>query len=256
MPTDPHAALATTWRPLGAYSAWAAALLVCALFLGAPHAEAACGDGVLDGGEMCDDGNLADGDCCTAACQRPGTCIATDKSTIVYRDLGDDRLDRIFWKYRRGPTSFEDFGDPTEETSYSFCMWDDDELVIDARVQSGGFCFPMRPCWQIRGRVEATGYKYFNKPANDDGLQRIYIAKINPPVNATISVRADGTEIDPRGPIGFDQYFNQTEADAGCSSDAPRCAGLLGGDLRRPQAQRLQALQGIPDTRQSSEALP
>ena len=32
-------------------------------------AHAVCGDGTLDGGELCDDGNTNDGDCCSSSCQ-------------------------------------------------------------------------------------------------------------------------------------------------------------------------------------------
>lgn len=43
--------------------------LVAALALARPTlAVAACGDGIVDGGEQCDDGNTAAGDCCSATC--------------------------------------------------------------------------------------------------------------------------------------------------------------------------------------------
>ena len=40
---------------------FAATLLLTAVT--AADAQAACGDGIVDAGEMCDDSNLADGDC-------------------------------------------------------------------------------------------------------------------------------------------------------------------------------------------------
>jgi cysteine-rich repeat protein len=190
-----------------------------------PPAYAACGDAILDDGEMCDDGNLADGDCCTSACQRPEGCFATDHSSMIFRDRTDDRDDRIFWRYFRGPTEFEDWGDPTESTSYSFCMWDDDRLVIDAKVDESGLCHPMRPCWRILGHGQPQAYRYFNKPANDTGIQRLMVASREPPMKAYISLRANGTEIDPPGPVNFDQYFNQTQAVTVqfLRNDAPIC---------------------------------
>lgn len=51
------------------------------LGIGACAADARCGDGVVDAGEICDDGNLRDGDGCNAACQ-----LDDDVRTV-----GDDR---------------------------------------------------------------------------------------------------------------------------------------------------------------------
>jgi cysteine-rich repeat protein len=193
----------------------AAGILALSVLLGitgARHAYAVCGDGELDAGEMCDDGNLADGDCCTSSCQRPDYCYATDHASIILRDRTDDRDDRLFWKYYRGPNTFEEWGDPTTVTSYSLCVWDDDRLVIQSRVNEGGLCHPMRRCWKTLGRVEPQAYKYFNKPGNDTGIQRVFVASRKPPQKGYINVRSLGTEINPPGPVGFDQYFNQTDA--------------------------------------------
>jgi cysteine-rich repeat protein len=214
-----------------------------AVVLAASPAAAICGDGVIDGAELCDDGNLADGDCCSSSCGRPDYCVATDRSSIIYRDYGDDRLDKIFWKYMRGPTTFEDFGDPTAETGYAFCMWDDDRLVIDSFVENSGFCFPNRPCWKIVGRVDPSAYKYFDKPSNDTGVQRLLISRRSPPQNAYISIRLDGIDINPPGPIGFDQYFNQTEAVTVqfLRDDAPVCWEATFRDNKRNDYKRFKA---------------
>ena len=202
---------------------FAATLLLTAVT--AADAQAACGDGIVDAGEMCDDSNLADGDCCTSSCQRPNYCDVTDMASIILRDRTDDRDDRLFWKYSRGDTTFENWGDPIFGTGYSLCVWDDDELVIDAKVNDGGLCWPMRPCWKILGRVQPAGYKYFQKISNNDGLQRVTMYSGPPPIKANVSVRALGVDIDPPGPLTFDQYFNQTDAVRVqfVRSDAPFC---------------------------------
>lgn len=195
------------------------------LVITASAAVAACGDGEIDADEVCDDGNLADGDCCTSRCQKPDYCAATDRSSIILRDRTDDRDDRLFWRYFRGPTEFEDWGDPTEVTSYSICVWDDDTLVIDMAVDEGGLCHPMRRCWKTLGRVQPQAYKYFNKPGNSSGVQRLLVASREPPQKAFVNLRALGTEINPPGPINFDQYFNQTQAVTVqlLRNDAPIC---------------------------------
>jgi cysteine-rich repeat protein len=195
------------------------------LVVHAVPAYAVCGDGVLDVGELCDDGNTADGDCCTSTCDRPTGCIATNRAAIILRDRADDRDDKIFWKYLRAETTFEDFGDPLTTAAYSFCIWDDDELKLDARIDPGGLCYPARPCWKIVGRGEPRGYKYFEKPANDDGMQYVLLFQRKRPAAGYITLRAIGTEIDPPGPIGFDQYFNQnsTVTVQFVRGDAPVC---------------------------------
>ena len=150
-------------------------LLISALALGlvwasAVPAVAVCGDGILDAGEMCDDGNVGDGDCCTSSCQMPGGCFATlGRSGIFIKDKGDDRQDKVFWKLYRAPSSFEEWGDPTAETPYAFCMWDDDELKFQGRIEPGGICHPRRPCWKTLGRVEPQAYRFFDKPTNATG---------------------------------------------------------------------------------------
>lgn len=203
-----------------------AAIGPLALLLAAAPAFAVCGDGVVDDGEMCDDGNVADGDCCTSACQMPTGCHETISSGLRYKDFNDDTRDKFLWRYGRGDTEFEDWGDPTVETSYSLCVWDDDELKINAKIHFGGLCHPQQPCWRVRGRVDVPqGYKYFNKPSNDDGIQRIIIATRKPPDKAYISLQARGTEIDPPGPVAFDRYFNMVFAVTVqlVRSDAPLC---------------------------------
>jgi len=189
----------------------AAALAVLLVLAGAAGALAVCGDGEPDPGELCDDGNLADGDCCTSSCGRPGYCDSTDRAGIIIKDIGDNRDDRLFWRYYRGQTSFEDWGDPLETTSYSFCIWDDDELKLQSHVDPGGFCHPRRPCWRVQGRSHPQGWRYFNKGTNDTGLQIIQLFTQEPSGNAYIAVRALDVNLPLPGPVAFDQYFNQTE---------------------------------------------
>ena len=188
-------------------------------------ALAVCGDGEVDAGELCDDGNLADGDCCTSTCQRPTGCFETQRSALLVRDIGDDRKDKVTWRYFRGSSVFEDWGDPHSETSYSFCVWDDDELKIDMRIEPGGICHPRRPCWKTIGRGAPTGFFYFNKPTNSSGAQRLYINTAKPPRNSFISLRGLGVDLPFPGPIGFDRYFHQNTAVTiqFLRNDAPVC---------------------------------
>lgn len=200
----------TTDRKPGKLAAFAAAF---ALLLGAAApALAVCGDAEVDPGELCDDGNLADGDCCTSTCQKPTGCVGTYRAALLIKDLGDDRDDKLFWRYFRGATTFEDWGDPTDETGYSFCIWDDDELKVQAFVEPGGFCHPRRPCWKIEGRGDPQAYHYFNKATNETGIDRLHLGTQQPSGVAYISLRALDVNLTLPGPVAYDQYFNQTSS--------------------------------------------
>ncbi len=51
-------------------------------------------------------------------------------------DRGDDRKDRLAWKWGKGVTTPKAaFGDPTTTTGYGFCLYDaDDQLIMSARI--------------------------------------------------------------------------------------------------------------------------
>lgn len=224
MTTEPlHGGKKRRARALPAAGFALAAVLAAVLSGSAAHA--ACGDGSVDPGEMCDDGNQADGDCCSSACQRPTGCFTTQRAGLILRDKGDDRDDKLFWRYYRGESTFEDWGDPTTDTSYAFCIWDDDELKFDTRVEAGGICQPRRPCWKTLGRSDAQAYRYFDKPTNAWGVQRLQLASQKPPTNAYIAIRTLGVNMPMPGPVAFDRYFNQSEAVTVqfLRADAPVC---------------------------------
>src|SRR5262245_52273536 len=74
-------------------------LVGCALLLiAAPlRANAACGDGALDGVEECDDGNTVGGDGCSASCLLPWAVVAAGQSnaegrSTIYQDLPTGRV--------------------------------------------------------------------------------------------------------------------------------------------------------------------
>jgi cysteine-rich repeat protein len=211
MRTDLHGDTDDCGATRRVFTVFFAAVAVVVL-AGAPRTEAACGDAVVDAGELCDDGNVADGDCCTSACQRPDGCFVSTRGGILIKDIGDDRDDKLLWKYYQGTSTFEDWGDPTEETPYSFCLWDDDELKIQARVEPGGFCHPRRPCWKTLGRGAPQAYHYFNKPINDTGIQRLLVSTNQSSGAAYASVRALDTKLALPGPVAFDRYFTQNTA--------------------------------------------
>lgn len=132
------------------------------VMLVAANVRAACGDGVVDGGEQCDDGNLLPSDCCSPDCQydQAGTpcefgdvcaeflgseCDGEGVCEIVLDGCGpfgsysDDRFrgklvdedpstgDLLKLAYKRlspGSSPTEWFGDPSSGTRYAICVTD------------------------------------------------------------------------------------------------------------------------------------
>ncbi len=175
-----------------------------------PAAWAVCGDGVVDGVELCDDGNIDDGDCCTSTCGRPDTCTDAGKSSFLIFDGGDDREDKFRWKWLKWAMDHAELGDPRDTTAWSFCIWDDDELVMDAWTPPGGDC-QGQPCWRLRGTdAEPAGYVYRNKQTNDAG---IFKAALKPdPTRGFLKLQGKGINLALPGAVSASQYFNQTTA--------------------------------------------
>lgn len=119
----------------------------------APSA-ATCGNAVLETGEQCDDGNLDDGDGCSSACRLSGSCPATPCSSThtseagkgqaklkdgdVKKDAGNAK-DQAQAKFKKLTTELTgaEVGDPSTTTDYSWCMYDDDGLLVGGDIAAG-----------------------------------------------------------------------------------------------------------------------
>ncbi|HYC53341.1 MAG TPA: hypothetical protein VEL28_00155 [Candidatus Binatia bacterium] len=89
--------------------------------------EPECGNGAIEGGEICDDGNTAGNDCCTATCTfpSPAGCFHSGGSTLTYvDDPSDDSKDKLAWTWKKGSeVTMADFGDPASTTTYQMCVF-------------------------------------------------------------------------------------------------------------------------------------
>ena len=180
---------------------------------------AVCGDTVVTAPEQCDDGNLDDGDCCsssctfdapgsacvapanlclTAACDGGGTCqlgprpprpgcrqsTAMRAGSLQLIDRGDDRKDRLAWKWGKGVTTPKAaFGDPTTTTGYGFCLYDaGDQLIMSARIPAG-----------VHWKGVASGFRYADRDLSADGVSRIVLGQGLQDGKAKVSVGGKGT---------------------------------------------------------------
>jgi hypothetical protein len=72
--------------------------------------------------------------------------------------------DRLGWKWAGAESGGADFGDPSQDTSYVLCIYDDSRgvpnLALRIDMQAGGMCGTARPCWRDLGR---RGFTYMNR---------------------------------------------------------------------------------------------
>lgn len=141
-----------------------------------------CGNGILEEicAEECDDGGFEPGDGCDASCRfepcTPGPIEGCRAVTVegkaavqIIRRLKPDK-NRLTWKYTPGAaTPKADFGDPTTDTSYQFCMYEevggDPRLAASYAIPAGGTC-GTGPCW----KESSGGFKYKNKALTPQGI--------------------------------------------------------------------------------------
>jgi cysteine-rich repeat protein len=149
----------------------------------------ACGNGLLSPAEQCDDGNTTGGDGCSATCRLEGcpptlalplACHSTlgGSSTVSVqkRSLGIWGVndDRFVWKWK-GASALTDFGNPTANTSYQLCFYDDlfgtPDLQFDVAIPAGGVCAG-KPCWQAKG---TSGFAYADPNLTPSGIEKATI---------------------------------------------------------------------------------
>jgi hypothetical protein len=102
---------------------------------------------------------------------------------------GGARLD-FFWKRGEATTVF-DYGDPTDGTDYSVCVFHEDagllELVYRATAAAGGTCGDA-PCWKSNN---ARGFTYKNREQTPGGIGTVKL-RTGSDGRASIRVKGDG----------------------------------------------------------------
>jgi hypothetical protein len=107
----------------------------------------------------------------------------------------------IKWSWNRGEAfGAPEIGDPFNDTSYAFCLYDaSNAAILSAHAPHGGTCAGF-PCWR-----ELTGsgppIEYFHRQTNADGLVRLRLAP-GPDGKARAAVLAKGVNLDlPAQPL-------------------------------------------------------
>ncbi|HYB98495.1 MAG TPA: hypothetical protein VEC57_05105 [Candidatus Limnocylindrales bacterium] len=132
-----------------------------------------CGNGVAQAGEECDDGNAVGGDGCSSQCLDTASCAASPRTGCLAggggkiklkNDLASDAKDQGQYQWKKGAAiDFAELGDPvTGDTTYSWCVYDDGELVLGQDVPAGAG-------WAASG---TTGYQF---KGDADGISQIKV---------------------------------------------------------------------------------
>lgn len=158
------------------------------------------------------------GDMPEAACRTPPV---PGKATFALKENADDTKDTLAWNWSKGSVTVKaEFGDPTTATEYDLCVYDGTPtLILSASVPPGGLCgtSTLRACWQ----TTRSGFKYWNKAATPDGVQRITLVEGLTAGKAKIAVAGKGAKLDmPALPIAALPVTVQLKSSSGVCWEA------------------------------------
>lgn len=168
-------------------------------------ASACVGAPVTDGttcddGEGCTSSDSCQAGACTGETAPQTGCfapIAPRSSSLVLKDIADER-DLLSWTWRRGQaTSKLDFGDPTAGATYDLCIFDDSSgtpsLVLDATVPTGS-----------RWDESSTGYDYNDPSGAAAGIRKLSLRAGLVDGQSRITLKAKGVPL-PMPSLPLDQ---------------------------------------------------
>jgi len=104
-------------------------------------------------------------------------CDEPDQASLIIRDrlfMGPSIKDRLSFSFVKGPaTTQQEFGAPTQDTDYLFCLYagDNPERIAEAGVSAGGTCGG-QPCWSP---IANQGWKFTDSSASQAGTQKILL---------------------------------------------------------------------------------
>ncbi|MDX2166670.1 MAG: hypothetical protein SF182_06385, partial [Deltaproteobacteria bacterium] len=205
------------------------AATVCSDGNACTSADACDGSGICDGGaptvcapcELCD--NVGG---CTPAIQLTCEPGAADKSLLVVTNSATNTSDRIVFKFKgANAIAKSDFGDPSLNSNYQLCIYDDkaspgspQTLVYATSAPAAGTC-PTGDCW----RELSSGFLYRDSALTPDGAERVLL-KAGAAGRGRILFKAKGAALGltPHNPgVFFSQSDNVTVVVA--ADNAPKC---------------------------------
>ncbi len=133
-------------------------------------------------------------------------CRQADRSVFRLSNRDDPANNRLFWQWKKRP-GFDPmaFGDPSQTTSYSVCVYDvangSASLRLGAAIPAGGTCFDA-PCWQPKRSGRPKGFRYLNVvDRSADGIAQI-VLNSQASTRAKILVYGSGVNLAVPAPVG------------------------------------------------------
>jgi len=157
----------------------------------------------------CNDGNPCTQDSCDdlAGCvflaQPIMQCRVAEKGKLEVEDSINDDEDEIEWKWQKGQeTVSADLGDPTLDTSYTLCIYDQGggltTLATSLTVDPDGG-------WKSKG---SKGWRYKDRSGLQDGVRKLKL-RTGVDGKARIDLKAEGVNVPIPVPVSAGQMFNQ-----------------------------------------------
>jgi hypothetical protein len=175
-----------------------------------PGAVEVCSDVVdndCNGAADCLDASCAaDLACGPSLCSGgPFTCKNAGVTQFDLRNASTDRRDKLAFRWALGdPTTTAEFGDPTVDTRYTVCVWDDvagvPTLVMETIAPPAGNCVG-RPCW--RQLENGAGFRYRDPGRLPNGLDHLTL-RAGPLGRSSVRVQGRGVAL-PDAPTPFQQ---------------------------------------------------
>lgn len=88
------------------------------------------------------------------------------------------------WRWVRGNTDIDAFGDPASTTHYAFCIYDESlptpSVLLRALVPAGGDCDastgpPDHPCWRVKGSGAGVRLRYRDRYGTPEGITNMLL---------------------------------------------------------------------------------
>ena len=160
-----------------------------------------------------------DGSACTSeTCQAPMGCVSVPapasscdtsnrKGVLQLRNgTKNGAKDRVLVQLLQGSSLVGDFGEPTEDSDYTVCVYDAGRTVTSISVPAGGSCGPKdQPCWKKTGPTATPNGVQNKEPlATNDGAT-LLLGTVSSKGLSNLSFRGVGSQL-PAMDLAFLRY--------------------------------------------------
>lgn len=125
---------------------------------------------VCDDANPCTQGDTCGGGICAGIAEPAPSCSVAVKAQMKWKTDVDSTRDKLTFKWKGGPLTSGELGNPTENTGYTMCVYDAAGAVTSIAIPPRGDC-DGNACWTSSG----TGYKYKDRSAALNGVSNITV---------------------------------------------------------------------------------